>query len=102
MDTGASRSIINAGMMSKFRGRHTPQVMDITLTAVNGDRLDKKGRVQLPIDKVGALEFIIMPGIEIYGIIGCDFLDKYNATVRFARNVLTVGGSLLESAAQRC
>ncbi len=78
--------------MSKFRGRHTPQVTDITLTAVNGDRLDTEGRVQLPVDKVGALEFIIMPGIEIDGIIGCDFLDKYNATVDFARNVLTVGG----------
>ena len=92
VDSGASKSLISSKFLSKFKRGFCVKTVDVNLESVTGDRILTDGLIDLSVDNVGPQNFVVLPTLEIDGILGIDFLEKYNVAIDFSRKEMRVKG----------
>ena len=68
----------------------------LLVEGVGGGRLEIKYWVNLKLTKTINFNFFVAPPVENFcedGLLGCDFLEKFNSVIDFKKNTLSVGTS---------
>ena len=94
IDTGASYSIIHSDVWETFPEEVKKGIrqMSKSLVTVDGSPLDVVGEALVTIH-IGRLRIkmdIIIANVTQAGILGCDFLEKFNATLDFENAKLRI------------
>ncbi|MEE4247194.1 MAG: reverse transcriptase family protein, partial [Kangiellaceae bacterium] len=91
IDTGASKSIISSDFYFKFASGMDIAPTPLRLQTITGEKLTSLGQVNLPIDKIGAHSFIIIPSLLYKDVIlGQDFCAKFSLNIRFDCQVVEI------------
>jgi hypothetical protein len=90
VDTGASRSLINRETYLKLNRLGVRNPTNVKLMTLTGEDIRTDGEIKLPIDKIGAHNFIIMPEMDNAGLLGHDFLEKFNVHLNFQSKVVSI------------
>jgi hypothetical protein len=100
IDTGAARSLINSDLWHTIKNssiwesakQKCPYLkpIKVQLVTATGDKLKTEGAVTLSIDKVGQFDFIITPGLSSELVIGTDFLEHFQADIRYLTMTLSL------------
>jgi transposase InsO family protein len=91
IDSGASRSLMNSEVYSKFRIAQLPPTM-VRLETLTGEEIETEGQIQLPLDQVGYQDFIVIPGMDNEAILGDDFLSRFQADILYGPRTVNVKG----------
>ena len=91
LDSGASKSLISSKLLAKFQRGFAVQTTDIRLETITGQRILTDGRTVLSIDHVGPQDFIAIPDLQVDGLLGNDFLQKYHAVVDYDKREVAIG-----------
>ena len=91
IDSGASRSLIKSDIYSKFKIPQLPPTL-VRLETLTGEEIETEGQIQLPLDKVGYQNFIVIPGMDNEAILGDDFLSRFEADLLYGPRILRIQG----------
>ena len=100
VDTGATRSCINFDVYKQIRKSCTLQPVKVRVRGATGTSLDPIGIVKIPVEigpKHFEQTFIVCKALQRSMILGLDFLQGYNITIKFTRT-----GAALLSANNEC
>ena len=101
IDSGASVSIIGQTIYRGLKKSRTPQLqsVDMTLTTATGDIIPVLGKAVFPFNIEGVVyeqEAIVADLKGLTGVLGVDFLVKYNGVMNFKEKSLKLGQKTIQ------
>ncbi|MEW8548369.1 MAG: reverse transcriptase family protein, partial [Candidatus Thiodiazotropha sp.] len=101
VDTGSSSTLLSCKVVREiFGNKQEVQPLDTSsnLTSVDGSPLDIKGKLDIPFtigDCMFQHEFLVA-NIDLPGILGLDFLEQYDISIKVASASLQMGDKMLQ------
>ena len=95
VDSGSAISFLHLNVLAddvKLNVLDHPLMVE----GVGGGRLEIKYWVNLKLTKTINFDFFVAPPVDNFcedGLLGCDFLEKFNSVIDFKKNTLSVGTS---------
>lgn len=99
VDTGSVASILSKKVFMMLENRPSLSDSDDILTAADGNALQVLGKayVQFSIDGICfSHEFTVAEIDELNGILGMDFLEQHDATIRISKGLLHIAGQQIQ------